>query len=241
MNTNGAWVSTGPSSQIPLSGIAVEIRTPKTVTLIDGASVPRKVTTTDATVGDLLKAEKITLGPNDAVSMSLSLPIKAGMQISISRNGTSIITVTQSIDAPVQKIQDSTMNEGTEKVTTAGSAGSEIVTYRVTKHNGREVGRTQLSVQVTKKPVAKVIQEGTKALPGDAIWDRDRAVRVRWQLEHQHRQRLLRWSSVQLGDLAVQRRRRLRTACRPGHQVPADRHRRQGPRCSWLRALAVCW
>jgi uncharacterized protein YabE (DUF348 family) len=171
VNTDGAWVSTGPSSQIPLSGIAVQIRTPKAITLMDGASVPRKVTTTDATIGDLLRAEKISIGPNDAVSPSLSLPIKAGMQISISRNGTSIITVTQSIDAPVQKIQDSTMNEGTQSVTTAGTAGSEIVTYRVTKHNGREVGRTQLSVQVTKKPVAKVIHEGTKALPGDAIWD----------------------------------------------------------------------
>jgi uncharacterized protein YabE (DUF348 family) len=171
VNTQHAWVSTGSTSQIPLNGMAVQIRMPKQIVLMDGAGVPRKVTTTDATVGDLLRAEKITLGPHDTVSQSLSLPIKAGMQISISRNGTSIITVTQPITAPVQKIQDSTMNEGTSKVTTKGVAGSEIVTYRVTKHNGRESGRTQLSVQVTKKPVTEVVHEGTKALPGDAIWD----------------------------------------------------------------------
>jgi uncharacterized protein YabE (DUF348 family) len=168
---NGAWVSTGPNSQIPLSGVAVQIRTPKTIMLMDGASTPRHVTTTVATVGDLLKDQHIAIGPHDAVSQSLSLPVKAGMQISISRNGTSIVTVTQSIDAPVQKIQDSTMNEGTQKITNPGAAGSEIVTYRVTKHNGRETGRAVISTQVTKKPVPKVIREGTKALPGDAIWD----------------------------------------------------------------------
>jgi uncharacterized protein YabE (DUF348 family) len=171
VNTAGAYVSATPGSQIPLSGMAVQIRTPKAITLMDGAGVPRKVTTTDATVGDLLKAMKISLGPHDAVSPSLSLPVKAGMQISISRNGTSILTVTQSVTAPVQKVQDSSMNEGTSKVITKGVNGSEVVTYRVTKHNGQETGRTQLSVQVTKKPVTEIIHEGTKALPGDAIWD----------------------------------------------------------------------
>jgi uncharacterized protein YabE (DUF348 family) len=167
----GAWVSMGPNNAIPLSGMAVEIRTQKTITLNDGAGVPRKVTSTDATIGDLLHDQGISLGPNDAVSPSLSLPLKSGMQISISRNGTSIMTVTQPIAAPVQTIQDSTMNEGTQTVTNPGSAGSEIVTYRVTKHNGRETGRTQLSVQITKQPVAKVIRAGTKAQAGDAIWD----------------------------------------------------------------------
>ena len=171
MDTSGAWVSTTPGTQIPLGGMAIQIRMPKRVMLMDGAGVPRTVTTTDATVGDLLRQQHIALGPNDTVSPNLNLPIKAGMQISISRNGTSIITVTQPITPPVQKIQDPTMNEGTSKVITQGVAGSEIVTYRITKHNGKEVGRTQLSVRVTKKPVTEVVHEGTKALPGDAIWD----------------------------------------------------------------------
>ncbi|CCH71374.1 Resuscitation promoting factor (fragment) [Phycicoccus elongatus Lp2] len=53
-----------------------------------------------------------------------------------------------------------------------------------------------------------------------------RPVRVRRQLEHQHRQRLLRRPAVLLPDLARQRRWRLRPACRPGHPGAAD-HRRQ--------------
>jgi resuscitation-promoting factor RpfB len=171
VDTSGSFVSTAPDNQIPLSGLSVQIRTPKKIVLMDGAGVPRSVTTTDATVGDLLKQEKISLGPHDTVSPSLTLAIKAGMRISISRNGVSVITVTQAIQPQVQTIQDSTLNEGVQKVTTKGVPGSEIVTYRVTKHNGVESGRTQLSVQVTKKPVAEVIHEGTKALPGDEVWD----------------------------------------------------------------------
>ncbi|HEX3650008.1 MAG TPA: transglycosylase family protein [Pseudonocardiaceae bacterium] len=171
VDTDGAFVSAQPGSQIPLSGLAIQIRTPKKIVLMDGAGVPRTVTTTDATVGDLLRAEHIVLGPHDTVSPSLTLPVKAGMKISVSRNGVSIITVTQPIDPPVQRVQDSTLNEGTEKVVTKGVAGSEVVTYRVTKHNGVEAGRTRLSVQVTKKPVTEVIHEGTKALPGDEVWD----------------------------------------------------------------------
>lgn len=171
VNTSGAWISSGPNAQIPLSGMSVTVRTPKAVTILDGASGPRQVTTTDATIGDLLHDQNISLGPNDAVSPSLTLPITAGMQISISRNGTSIITVTQPIAPPVQTIQDPTMNEGTQTVTTPGVAGSEIVTYKVTKHNGVEVNRVQMSVQVTKQPVTQVVHQGTKQLPGDAVWD----------------------------------------------------------------------
>jgi uncharacterized protein YabE (DUF348 family) len=171
VKTSGAFVSTTPGSQIPLSGLAVQIRTPKQVVLMDGAGVPKTVTSTDATIGDLLRDQKIVLGPHDTVSPSLTLPVKAGMRISISRNGTSIITVTQPITPTVQRIQDSTLNEGVQKVVTKGVSGSEIVTYRVTKHNGVESGRTQLSVQVTKKAVTEVIHEGTKALPGDEVWD----------------------------------------------------------------------
>ena len=171
INTNGAWVSTGPNTQVPLGGMAIQVRTPKTITLLDGAGSPRQLTTTDATIGDVLHDQNISLGPNDAVSGSLTLPITAGMQISISRNGTSIITVTEPIAPPVQTIQDSTMNEGTQTIVNPGTPGSQIVTYKVTKHNGVEVSRVQMSVQVTTQPVTKVVRQGTKQLPGDAVWD----------------------------------------------------------------------
>jgi len=172
MLTRGAWLSDGPNSQIPLSGMAVQIRMPKAVTIIDGANAPHQLTTTDATVGDVLKAQGITLGAADSVNPGLKVPVTAGMQILVSRTGVSVITVTQSIPAPVQKIQDPNTNEGVETVVNPGAAGSQIVTYRVIKVNGRESQRVQLSVQVTQQPVTRVVNEGTKPLPDDVVWDR---------------------------------------------------------------------
>ncbi|HEX4701418.1 MAG TPA: transglycosylase family protein [Pseudonocardiaceae bacterium] len=169
---NGAWMSAAPGSPIPLRGLAVEVRTAKAVTMIDGANAPQQFTTTDATVGDVLRDAKIALGPNDSVNPGLKVPVTAGMQILVSRTGVSVITVTQSIPAPVQKIQDPNSDEGTQTVQNPGSAGSEIVTYRVTAVNGRESKREQISVQITQQPVAKVIVEGTKPLPDDVVWDR---------------------------------------------------------------------
>jgi uncharacterized protein YabE (DUF348 family) len=172
MVTRDAWVSTGPGSQIPLAGMAVDIRTPKSLTMIDGAGAPVKLTTTAATVGDVLRDQRITIGANDSVNPGLKVPVTAGMQILISRTGVSVITVTQSIPAPVQKIQDPTANEGVETVVNPGAAGSQIVTYRVTMVNGKENKREQITAQVTLQPVPKVVKEGTKPLPDDVVWDR---------------------------------------------------------------------
>jgi uncharacterized protein YabE (DUF348 family) len=140
--------------------------------MIDGANAPRQLTTTDATVGDVLRDQKVALGPNDSVNPGLTVPVTAGMQILVSRTGVSVITVTQSIPAPVQKISDPNSDEGTQAIQNPGSAGSELVTYRVTAVNGKESKRDQISVQITQQPVAKVIVEGTKPLPDDVVWDR---------------------------------------------------------------------
>ena len=39
-------MSTAPSTPIPLGGLAVELRVPRTVTFVDGADAPEKITTT---------------------------------------------------------------------------------------------------------------------------------------------------------------------------------------------------
>jgi len=172
MDTSGAWMSDGPNAQIPLAGMDVQIRMPKGITIIDGANAPHQLTTTAATVGDVLKAQGITLTAADSVNPGLAAAITPGMQVLVSRTGVSVITVTQSIAPPVQTIQDPNTNEGVQTVQNPGQAGSEIITYRVTSVNGKESQRQQISVQITQQAVAKVVVEGTKPLPDDQVWDR---------------------------------------------------------------------
>jgi uncharacterized protein YabE (DUF348 family) len=167
----GSWMSAGGDSQIPLQGMALSVRTPKAVTLIDGANPQVQLTTTDATVADLLKDRNITLGGSDSVDPGLNVPITPGMQIMISREGVNIVKITQTITPPTQTIQDPTLNEGTIQVQNPGTPGQQIVTFRINLVNGKEHSRTQLSVQVVTPPTPKVVREGTKPLPSDAIWD----------------------------------------------------------------------
>ena len=167
----GTWLSADPNAPVPLQGMAVSVRTPKAVTLIDGANAPVNLTTTDATVADLLKDRNISIGSGDSVDPGLDLAITPDMQIMISRNGVNVIRVTQTINPPVQTIQDPTLNEGTIQVQNPGTPGQQIVTFQVKLVNGKERSRTQLSVQVVTPPVPKVVREGTKPLPEDQIWD----------------------------------------------------------------------
>ncbi|HEX4221753.1 MAG TPA: transglycosylase family protein [Pseudonocardiaceae bacterium] len=171
MNTKGAWMSSAGGAAVPLSGMSVQVRMPKAVTLIDGANAPVTVTTTDATVGQVLTDHHISLGNQDSVNPGLNDQVTANMQINISRTGTQTVTVTQSIPFQVQQIQDSTMQEGTQQITTPGVNGSEQVTYRITSVNGKQTAKVTLQTNVTLQPVTQVVRVGTKPLPGDAVWD----------------------------------------------------------------------
>ncbi len=171
-NMKGAWVSKAPGTAIPLSGLSIEVRTPKQVTLTDGASAARTITTTDATVGQVLADNHIQIGNQDSVNPGLDDKVTAGMQIVISRTGVQVVTVTQSVPFQVQQVQDPNMNQGTQQITTPGVNGSEQVTYRITLVNGRQTAKVQLSATVTTPPVTQVVHVGTKQLPGDAVWDR---------------------------------------------------------------------
>jgi uncharacterized protein YabE (DUF348 family) len=168
----GAWVSQASGAAVPLSGMSLQVRMPKQVTLTDGASAPRTVTTTDATVGQLLADQHIQIGSQDSVNPGLNDQITGDMKIMISRTGTQVVTITQSIPFQIQQIQDSTMQEGTQQITTPGVNGSEQVTYRITQVNGKETNRVQLQTNVTTQPVTQVVRVGTQPLPGDAVWDR---------------------------------------------------------------------
>ena len=58
-------MSATPDAAIPLAGMSLELRIPRTVTLVDGTGQPQQLTTTAATVAGLLAERGIQLGPDD--------------------------------------------------------------------------------------------------------------------------------------------------------------------------------
>ncbi|GAA3855254.1 resuscitation-promoting factor [Saccharothrix violaceirubra] len=172
VDDEGAWISQNRDMAVPLAGLSVEVKTLKTITLFDGANEARKLDTTALTVDELLKTENLSLGPDDKLETAADLRITDGAEVHISRTGVSVINATEPIQPPVEEVKDDTLMRGEKQVVEPGEAGEQIVTYRVTVKNGKEVGREKLGVKVTKEPKAKKVKVGTKLPPDGAVWDK---------------------------------------------------------------------
>jgi uncharacterized protein YabE (DUF348 family) len=177
LSADGAKLSQGVDKEIPLNGMSLEIKTLKNITLFDGGNAPTAMKTNAVTAGELLKELKLSLGPEDTITPTADLKITNGAEVRITRNGVTVINQTEVIDPPVQTIEDSTADKGTQVVVDPGAAGERIATYRITAKNGKETGREEIGSKVTKEAKPKVVKVGTKAPPQPVIsegevWDR---------------------------------------------------------------------
>ncbi|WP_324166895.1 ubiquitin-like domain-containing protein [Amycolatopsis sp.] len=169
----GTWFSAPQDLKLGLEGATVEVRTPKHVTIYDGDTAPRQVTTTAISVADFLTQQNVSLGPDDAVEGGLDVKLTDNAEVHISRTGVSVISQQEDVDPPVQRTNDPNLASGQQVVDDQGTPGKQLLTYRVTKKNGRETGRVQLSVQVLTPATPKVIRVGTKRsiTAGGSVWD----------------------------------------------------------------------
>lgn len=177
VSSQGAWLSQDLNKQVPLNGMALELKTVKNITFFDGANTPKPMQTNAVTVDELLRELKLTLGPEDTVAPGADLKITDGAEVRITRNGVTVINETEVIEPPVQEVEDPNSDEGTELVLEPGVAGERIATYRITIKNGNEVGREEIGAKVTKEAQPKVVRVGTKeppvpVIPDGAVWDR---------------------------------------------------------------------
>ncbi|MTD54797.1 resuscitation-promoting factor [Amycolatopsis pithecellobii] len=171
---NGSFFSMAPTAALPVEGATVTINTVKHVTVYDGDAAPRQVSTTALTAADFLKDQNLSLGPDDTIDGGLEFKIADGAEVHISRTGISVINQQESIDPPVQQVNDDTLDSGKQVVQDPGTPGQQLVTYRITKRNGKETAREQLSVKVLTDAKPKIIRIGTKqpAISNAGIWDK---------------------------------------------------------------------
>ena len=129
----------------------------------DGST--KKFLTEADTVKELLSQEGITLGKRDKIKPKLSKNLKEGMKITVKRVDVrkDVKTETVAFQTQIKKSKD--MFVGTSKVTRQGVDGEKKVTYRVTYVDGKEEERKAVKEKVTKKPVDKIITQGTKQKP----------------------------------------------------------------------------
>jgi uncharacterized protein YabE (DUF348 family) len=108
------------------------------------------------TVGGMLKEKGITLQENDRVSLPLSTPITAGMEIRVWREGKQTVSVDQEVPAANQIVYDADRPLGYRVTQQKGVPGLRSVTYELEVKDGVEISRVEIANIVTRKPVDQV-------------------------------------------------------------------------------------
>lgn len=156
--------SVSRDKRLPLSPTAIELRSPKKITVVHD-HVTQRVSTTDATARDLLASLGIVVKHGDRLSVASTAPLRPGERIVLQRVVRRHVVKHVSIAFPTVRQSDSSMYQGETKVIRSGKHGIAAVTYALVYIDGKLAGRARLARKVISKPVAEVVQVGTKARP----------------------------------------------------------------------------
>lgn len=162
IRADSAKLSASRSMSLGRQGLVLSVTTPKDVVVrADGKN--RTVTSTGATVADVLSELKITKDADDRVNPAPTTAVTAGLKIAVLRVSATQVKATEAVAAPVTRQKDSSLYVGQTKTLKAGSAGAKIVTYKIVKVDGKVESKKAIATQVTQAPVAALVAVGTKA------------------------------------------------------------------------------
>ncbi|MEU6194607.1 ubiquitin-like domain-containing protein [Streptomyces sp. NPDC047061] len=164
VRAEGAYLSASRSQSIGRAGLALDVRTERTVTILaDGRT--RTIRTNAATVGEAVEEAGITLHGQDTTSVPRSGFPRDGQTVTVLRVTGSREVREETIPFEVQQTPDPTVFKGTEVVERAGRPGLRRVTYYFRSVNGvREKPRRETS-EVVRKPRTQLVRVGTKPHP----------------------------------------------------------------------------
>lgn len=110
--------------------------------------------------------EKMNKGLDEDSTLQIGQKIKIQNQVSLITVETiEVSTFAESIKYDTEYKESDKYYKGEQITTRAGQKGKQIVTARLTKHNGKTVEREDLNVEVVREPVARIVVKGTKKLP----------------------------------------------------------------------------
>lgn len=145
----------------------IDIQKAFQVSLVDGVN-KRQVWSTSTTVANFLKQQGIQLSEFDRVENNLKDVITPQSKITVVRVEKVIDVVEESLDFAIEKKQDASLQQGKQKVVTAGQKGLMTKTYEVVKENGQVVAKNLQSKNVVKESKKQVVAVGTKTVVASA-------------------------------------------------------------------------
>ena len=182
MSLDNAELSVSRGAGLTRGGLQLEAVTAKKIEIKVGAKkfVTEKVAA--LTVGDALEKLDVGVDRDDVVKPRPGKEISDGDRVVITRiRVVSDKVVREAIDFETVEREDSSAYEGEDTVVTAGREGARRVTYRLTFRNGELSATKVVKRQLLRRPVARVIEVGTRevapAAPtpdfsgGGTVWD----------------------------------------------------------------------
>ena len=159
-----AFVSASRSSRIPLDGLRMEVRTPVAVKIIaDGKA--RWLTSTAATVGDVLLESGVTLATTDKLSVPESAFPRSGMAVKVTRVRGRQVVEKSAIPFAVERRNDASLYKGKTKVVASGAIGIRERTFAMTYTDGKATSKRLVRDRTVRAPKPRVVLVGTKPLP----------------------------------------------------------------------------
>ncbi|MDP5276935.1 3D domain-containing protein [Chengkuizengella axinellae] len=119
------------------------------------------VYTTADSVKDVLLEQKIELGPEDEVSPLLDAQVKDNLEIKVTRIETFVEAEQSSISYDVVTVEDSTLQEGKEKVVQEGIEGVLLTKTEKVKKDGKVVSEDIIQEVVQIESTDHIIAKGT--------------------------------------------------------------------------------
>lgn len=130
------------------------------IIFVDGKELSIK--SAEDTIEDMLLAEQITLDEDDRVDPHAQTKIEKGQKVEIVRIDEELITENENIDFEVTVKQNKELDKSVKKTVQEGQTGQKEITLKVIYENGQEVQRDIISEKITKEPITKIIEEGTR-------------------------------------------------------------------------------
>ncbi|MFQ3557840.1 ubiquitin-like domain-containing protein [Streptomyces gramineus] len=164
VRAEGAYLSATRSQGIGRTGLALDVRTERTVTILaDGRT--RTIRTNAATVREAVEEAGITLHGQDTTSVPQAGFPRDGQTVTVLRVTANREVREESVPFEVRRRPDPTVFRGTEVVERAGRPGLRRVTYYLRTVNGVRQRPRREQTEVVRKPRTQLVRVGTKPHP----------------------------------------------------------------------------
>ena len=133
----------------------------KNITLVVNGK-ETEISTLKSNVKDVLAEQNVKYDENDIVSLPLEQKLSKGDKIEVIDVTEKTIKENKEVPFEVNVVEDNNLLKGDTKVEVEGKPGENELVYKVTYHNGKQVGKKFMDEVVSTEPVDKVIKKGTK-------------------------------------------------------------------------------